>query len=253
MNMQGSTPLSGKTIMLPLRATIPFSEVLKRGLPNRNLNPFINQWRRSNLLNLLKGAYKVWTAEQLKIPFAYGALYLSIVKPSQNISHLLKEYPSIYPLDFTEWARQKGIGFKYANLGLVSTRVVTTAGVNFLVDALQGSVEPELLRFHGLGTGSTAEAAADTALVTELTTEYNPNSTRATGTLTEGATANIFRSVATNTLDEAPGAALREHGIFSQAATGGGTLLDRTIFAAITLSAGDGLQSTYDLTLTAGS
>jgi len=137
--------------------------------------------------------------------------------------------------------------------GIVGRHVVTTAGVNFIVDAFQNSVEVENLKFHGIGTGSTAEATGDTALVTELTTEYNPDNTRATGTTTEGASANIYRTVGTNTLDGTPGAALREHGIFSQAATGGGTLLDRTVYAAITLSSGDGLQSTYDLTCSAGS
>lgn len=134
--------------------------------------------------------------------------------------------------------------------GVVGHKVVTTAGVNFLVDAWQNSVELEILKYHGIGTGSTAEASGDTALVTELTTEYNPDSTRATGTLTEGASANIFRTVGTNTLDGTPGAALREHGLFSAASAG--TLWDRTVYSAITLSSGDSLQSTYDMTATAG-
>ena len=134
--------------------------------------------------------------------------------------------------------------------GWVGWKLVTTAGVNYLVDGFQNSVEIENFKYHGIGTGSTAEASADTTLVTELTTEYNPDSTRATGSLTEGASANIFRTVGTNTLDGTPGAALREHGIFSAAAAG--TLLDRTVYSAITLSSGDSLQSTYDLTCSAG-
>jgi len=135
-------------------------------------------------------------------------------------------------------------------LGLVSVRLVTTAGVNFLVDALQGTVEPEILRYHGIGTGTNAEATGDTALQTELTTQYSTDNTRATGSLTEGASANIFRTVGTNTVDAA--VAITEHGILSQAATGGGTLLDRSVFSVINLANGDSLQSTYDLTLTAG-
>lgn len=136
------------------------------------------------------------------------------------------------------------------NYGVVGVRVVTTAGVNFLVDALQGTVEPEILKFHGIGTTNTAEAIGDTALAAELTTVYNPDNTRATGSLTEGASANIFRTVGTNTVDGT--AAIVEHGIFSQAATGGGTLLDRTIFSTINLGSGDSLQSTYDLTVNSG-
>lgn len=135
--------------------------------------------------------------------------------------------------------------------GIVGYRVVTTAGVGFIVDAFQNTTELENMKYHAIGTGSTAEAAGDTALVTELTTEYTGN-VRATGTTTEGAGANIYRTVGTNTMDEAPGGAIREHGVFDQAATGGGVLLDRTVFAAITLGNGDSLQSTYDLTFTAG-
>jgi hypothetical protein len=126
--------------------------------------------------------------------------------------------------------------------GLVSTRVVTTAGVNYLVDCLQGSVEPEILKYHGMGTGNTAEAVGDTALVAEV-------ETRATGTLAEGASANIFRTVGTITATTAR--VVVEHGIFS--ASSSGTLLDRSVFSAINLANGDSIQFTYELTLPAGS
>lgn len=120
--------------------------------------------------------------------------------------------------------------------------------MGYIVDAFQNIVELENMKYHGLGTGSTAENQTDTALVTELTTEYTGN-VRATGTTTE-TSANIYSTVATNTLDGTPGAALREHGIFSASTVG--VLLDRSVYGAITLSSGDSLQSTYNLTLTAG-
>jgi hypothetical protein len=132
--------------------------------------------------------------------------------------------------------------------GIVSRKVVTDVGVGFIVDAFQNLVELENMKYHGLGTGSTAENASDTALVTELTTEYTGN-VRATGTTSESS-APVYQTVATNTLDGTPGAALREHGIFSASTVG--VLLDRSVFAAITLSSGDSLQSTYSLTLSAG-
>lgn len=135
--------------------------------------------------------------------------------------------------------------------GVVGNKVITTAGVGFFVDAWENLLEMETMKYHGIGTGSTAEATSDTALVTELTTEYNPNSTRATGTLTE-ASALVFETVATNTLDGTPGAALREHGLFSNATVSSGVLWDRTVFAAITLSSGDAIQTTYDMTGSAG-
>lgn len=135
--------------------------------------------------------------------------------------------------------------------GEVSRRVITTAGVNFLVDALQNLTEPENFKFHGFGTGGTAEAVGDTALVTELTTQYAIDNTRPTGSQTEGASANIYRTV--GTLDPDAAVAVTEHGIFSQAATGGGTLLDRSLFLVINVAAAaETLEATYELTLPGG-
>lgn len=135
--------------------------------------------------------------------------------------------------------------------GIVSRRVVTTAGVNYIVDAFQNTTEVENLKYHGFGTGTNAEASGDTALQTELTTQYASDSTRPTGTTTEGASANIYRSVATLSPDSGGTIAITEHGIFS--ATSAGTLLDRTVFSAVNLVAGsDSLQATYDLTFSAG-
>ena len=57
------------------------------------------------------------------------------------------------------------------NHGIVSRKVITDTGVAFLVDAWQNSTEMENMKYHGIGTGSTAEAASQTALVTESTTE----------------------------------------------------------------------------------
>ncbi|MGE0539747.1 MAG: hypothetical protein AB7R89_06175 [Dehalococcoidia bacterium] len=133
--------------------------------------------------------------------------------------------------------------------GIVSRKLITNTGVAFLVDAWQNSVELENLKYHGLGTGSTAENASDSALVTELTTEYNPNGTRATGSTTE-ASAAVFRTVGTNTLDATPGGDIEEHGVFSAASSG--VLWDRSLTGGQSLSSGDGIQSTYDMTASAG-
>lgn len=145
------------------------------------------------------------------------------------------------------------VGDPIEDYGVVSRKVVTTAGVGFLVDAFQNTTELENMEFHGIGTGTTAEAAGDTALVTELTTEYNPDNTRVTGTNAEGASANIYQTVGTNELDSGT-PAITEHGIFSNATVGSGVLWDRSVFAAINLdgTAGDSLQSTYEATFNSG-
>jgi len=134
------------------------------------------------------------------------------------------------------------------DLGVLSYRKVTDNGVQFITDAWRNTVELEIMKYHGCGTGTTAEATADTALVTESTTALNPDSTRATGTLAgSGAT---FTSVGTATFDAT--AAITEHGLFSQSATGGGTLFDRSVFSAINVVSGDSIQFTYTVTLTSG-
>lgn len=180
-------------------------------------------YRVKNLPNVWRGFWRVAIATVLGIPTYYGAVYAQVLRNGKVI-------------DF----------------GCVSLRVVTTAGVNYLVDALQNLTEPENFKYHGFGTGTTAEASGDTALVTELTTEYQTNSTRPTGSQTEGASANIYRTVATLTPDSGGVIAITEHGVFS--ASTAGTLLDRSKFSALNLDSanGDSLQITYDLTLPAG-
>jgi hypothetical protein len=136
------------------------------------------------------------------------------------------------------------------DLGVLSRRLVTDAFVAFVVDDWDGGASDiSLFNYHGCGTGTNAENQTDSALQTECTTALNPDSTRATGTKSQP-TAPQMRSVGTVTFDA--GAAVTEHGVFSQAATGGGTLMDRSVFSAVNVASGDSIQFTYTLTLTAG-
>lgn len=199
------------------------AEIAHFGLPRAGLDDRVNAWRTANFRNLLRGARRALLARSLRLSNFYGSLYLTKISADGEI----------------------------LELGLASMRVVTTAGVNAIVDAFQNTVELENFKFHGVGTGTGGEVVGDAALGTELTTQYNPDSIRATGTTTEGASANIYRTVGTNTVDAS--VAITEHGIFTSATGGAGTLLDRSQFAAINLTSGDSLQSTYDLTFTAGS
>lgn len=107
--------------------------------------------------------------------------------------------------------------------------------------------------YHGIGTGATAEAFSDTALVTELTTEYLTDNTRATGSQEHGGDTNIYESNAVIAVKTAPAATIKEHGLFSAAARGSGVLFDRTKtgFGPFTLLASQNLQVGYDFTLTA--
>lgn len=134
--------------------------------------------------------------------------------------------------------------------GILGYRSVTDAGVAMLVDDWQaGTPRINTLNYHGCGTGGTAENVTQTTLITESTTALNPDSTRATGTATQPS-APVFQSVGTLTFDA--GAAITEHGLFSQAAIPGGVLWDRTLFTVINVLSGDSIQFTYQCTVNAG-
>lgn len=163
-----------------------------------------------------------WRGLQASGIVGVGRLYISVIRANGTIEHL----------------------------GLVCTKAVTDAGVAYIVDDWDGGANTiDLFNFHGCGTGTNAENQTDTALQTESTTALNPDNTRATGTKSQPA-AHQMRSVGTLTFDNT--AAVTEHGIFTQAATGGGTLLDRSVFSAINVVSGDSIQFTYTLSLSAG-
>jgi len=129
------------------------------------------------------------------------------------------------------------------DLGIISTKSVTNAFVNDVVDNLIAETTAfGDYKFHGMGLGSTAENVTDTALET-------PVETRDTGSQVEGASTNIYRSVGTVTATASR--AIREHGLFNVVT--GGTLMDRSVFALINLATDDAIQFTYELTIPAGS
>jgi len=130
------------------------------------------------------------------------------------------------------------------NYGVLGYRVVTTAFVNFLVDQLQtDTTEIGDFKYHDSGVGTTAEASGDTAM------ETTDGESRVAGTQVEGASANIYKSV--GTISYTTTKAITEHGLFSSAAST--TLMDRTKFTAVNVVSGDGIQFSYELTVTAGS
>lgn len=129
------------------------------------------------------------------------------------------------------------------DLGCVGRRVVTTAGVNYMRDdfnAAAGSADITNFKYHGCGTGTTAEAITDTALVTET-------ETRVTGSQS-GAVSKIYVTAAQFTFSATR--AITEHGIFS--ASSSGTLWDRTVFSALNVVSGDTITFTYSLTIADG-
>lgn len=179
-------------------------------------------WQRANAANFARSLdhQRKWDAGRL---FAHGHLWLSVFRGDGSVD----------------------------DLGLASCAVVTDAGVGYIVDAFQNLVEMENMKYHGLGTGGTAESAGQTALVTELTTQYSVANTRPTGTLGEkSGDSKTYETTATITVSAT--VAATEHAVFSQAATGGGVMLDRTLFSVVNLASAESLAATYQLTLASG-
>lgn len=126
---------------------------------------------------------------------------------------------------------------------VIRNRVVTDAYVAFLVD--QHQTESALIgdfKYHDSGIGVGAEAAGDTALGTPW------GGARTTGTQTEGATANIYKSVATTTYNATK--AITEHALFN--ASTSGTMMDRTVFTAINVVDTDQIEWTFQITYSSG-
>jgi hypothetical protein len=130
----------------------------------------------------------------------------------------------------------------FDDLGLISVRKITVAFRDYIVDSLQNSTTDPLddFKFHGSGTGVVGEANTDTTLGTEV-------ESRTSGTQLEGATADIYKTVAT--IAYTATRAITEHGVFS--ASTAGTLMDRSVFAAINVVNTDSIEFTYEATFNA--
>lgn len=126
------------------------------------------------------------------------------------------------------------------DLGVIARKKVTTAFVNHLVDSLknQTTTPIDTFKYHDSGTGTNAEDPANTTL------QIPCGEARDTGTQEEGASANIYKSIATHTY--AGPFAITEHGLFSAATVG--TLMDRSVFAPINVVATEKIEFTYQLT-----
>lgn len=126
--------------------------------------------------------------------------------------------------------------------GIISTKAVTDVFVDFLVDNLVAETsEFGDAKFHDSGTGVVAENQTDVGMGTKVETG------RVTGTQLEGASTNIYRTVAT--IPYTATRAITEHGLFT--ITTAGTLVDRSVFTAINVDNLDSIQFTYELTVPA--
>jgi hypothetical protein len=172
-------------------------------------------YRLRNLPNVWAGWWRYQVARALRVPTVYGELRARLLRADGSV----------------------------VDYGMVCTRLVTTAFVNFVVDQLQTetSVFGDF-KYHDSGVGTTDPDVGDTGI------ETTDGESRATGSQEEGASANIYKSI--GTIAYTTTKAITEHGLFNDATTG--TLMDRSEFAAINVVNGDSIQFTYQLTVSAG-
>ena len=118
--------------------------------------------------------------------------------------------------------------------------LVVTVGLAWLAGALSGDVaSPETMKYIAVGTGSTAAAAGDTALGTEVESRATGTQSRVTTTVTN----DTYQCV--GTIEFTGSHALREVGLFS--ANSSGTMAARQVYDALNVTADDTLQVTWKL------
>ncbi len=116
--------------------------------------------------------------------------------------------------------------------------LIVNTGLNFICDRMKN--DETAMTHMALGSGSTAAAASDTSLGSQLgSREALDSDTVSSNTITY--TSSFEAGDATGAVTEA--------GIFNAAS--GGTMLCRTVFAVVNKSADDSLSVTWTITLTA--
>lgn len=119
--------------------------------------------------------------------------------------------------------------------------IIVNVGFDFIADAIGKSASrPGVMNAIAVGTGLTAAAATQTALVAELA--------RGAATYAHTAGTKIFTFVTTFAAGTGTGA-ITEAGVFNSTTASSGIMLDRVVFDVINKGAADTLQVTFTFTM----
>lgn len=116
--------------------------------------------------------------------------------------------------------------------------MIVDSGFDFIADAIGNSTRPGAMNYIAVGTDATAVAAAQAALVAELS-RISATYTHTAGTKTFTIETTFDPGVATGAITEA--------GVFNAAAAG--SMLDRVTFAVINKGADDAMTVTFTFTM----
>lgn len=125
--------------------------------------------------------------------------------------------------------------------GRIVKNLITTVGKALIAGRINGSGAPAAATYLAVGTGTTAAAAGDTTLETEIT-DSGLARVNATVSLVTTTTTNDTAQLLT-TFTVTGTKAVTEAGILN--ASSSGTLLSRQVFSAVNVVNGDSLQLTY--------
>lgn len=195
--------------------------------------------------SVVRGAPLSWRVRNFLRPaHLHGLFAILIAWLASKLTHL--------PYLVGEWRVEvRRADGTIEDYGVVCRKLITDAGLVKFADAFHdASFDLSTFKYGGVGSGSTAPAVGDTALGSEYTTQLAVDNTRATATSSKPTTTSVLKQF-TQTFDASVSVA--EFGVFSQAATGGGTLLDRGTMTALVLGSGDGFTGKLTVTFARGS
>jgi hypothetical protein len=142
----------------------------------------------------------------------------------------------------TKVLRARPEGGWFLEQELTARNLVTSGGQEFIAKRIGPSVIGSSMNHMAVGSGTTAAALGNTALLAE-----QGRKTLAISSVTGNA--NVYTAIATfgGNADSVTSVAITEIGVFNHASSGQGTMLARVVQAAVTLAQSDLLHMTYNL------
>jgi hypothetical protein len=117
--------------------------------------------------------------------------------------------------------------------------IIVNVGFDFIADAMgKATSRPGVMSYIAVGTGTTAAATTQTALVTEID--------RNAASYAHTAGTKTFTFTATFAAGDATGA-ITESGVFN--ASSGGIMLDRVVFPVVNKGVDDSLTAVFTFTM----
>ncbi len=203
--------------------------------------------RKKSLMEKIRGIIKNWwlsKSYRYQIQNRYNLSKLAFLRSIQDLGR--RNFVMFIGSTYARVFRSNGT---VEDIGCLSTHVVTDEFVQHLVDDLQLSDATfSDYKYHVSGTDPDTEPEnADDNAASFGSPDPNPLTT---GTQVEGASPNIYKTVAT--INYTGTKAVKEHGVLNNATLLSGKLLDRSVFSVINVENGDSIEFTYELTCTPG-